>query len=525
MAGPWEKYGQAKAKPWEKYGASNIAPEMQPSTQPLNWSDIPGQMVQNAPASAGQFASDFAQPFLHPKQTVETLADAAAGGLREGARAVLPASVFNFIEGIDPDPQAAERASQTVGAVGGFLKDRYGGMENIKRTLATDPVGSLGDLSMLIGGGAGIAGSRIALASSSKAAGVAAKLKTAAKVTNPINIAGAPIPMLARGAAHVIAPMSGVAPQALQEAARAGREGGGAGKAFRANLFGQEPQGAVVGDLKGALDNISKERSAQYLKDMQSVKGSTTKINTAPIEKAMTDMVDSLYEPGSGLRKAGGKTFNTARKIGAVVDEWLNNQAGTTPIGLDALKQRIDDLMPSIPKKNQARVITEIRNAVKDSIVKQVPEYAKAMENFSTSISASDETTKALALGTRASKDTALRHLQMVMRNNTNSRSRTEHIKALEKHGAPNAMAKLAGQSLGTLMPRGLAQLHSPAALIAALYNPSLFPLLGLTSPGIMGGLSHLGGIGAKYGSKAAGPLLAALQAGRMNNQNTKGPR
>jgi len=117
--------------------------------------EVPLEAAMNLPKSAAQAAYGLAQAVMSPVQTAKTLADAAAGGLRAGAQAVLPQKLFEAIDALD-NPQTTERISQTANAVGGIYKERYGDWEAVKRTMATDPVGFVADASTLLTG-AGLA--------------------------------------------------------------------------------------------------------------------------------------------------------------------------------------------------------------------------------------------------------------------------------------------------------------------------------------------------------------------------------
>lgn len=95
------------------------------------------QMVSNIPESAGKFAENMAQPFIHPMQTAENIGRLLWAGLKIG-----PGGMGGNLE----DRQAIAPLIQDV-------VNRYGGPDNLANTIKTDPVGFLGDLSMLIGGG------------------------------------------------------------------------------------------------------------------------------------------------------------------------------------------------------------------------------------------------------------------------------------------------------------------------------------------------------------------------------------
>lgn len=146
-------------------------------TEELPLSQVPGRALINAPASAAKFAGDIYTAVTNPVQTVTGLADLAAGALRAGAKQVLPEKAFQFLDQLDT-PETTKRISDTATAAGGMLADRYGSYESIKRTVATDPVGALADLSTLATGGA--------LATARVAPGVSNVMAQAASKTDPL---------------------------------------------------------------------------------------------------------------------------------------------------------------------------------------------------------------------------------------------------------------------------------------------------------------------------------------------------
>jgi hypothetical protein len=105
---------------------------------PIAWGDVPGMAMKNIGPSAKQFGSDIVQPFLHPVETAKSLGNLGLG----------------IIQKVIPGEQEAEKYAD---AVGQFFADRYGGEEELKRTLATDPVGFLADVSTVLTGGGALA--------------------------------------------------------------------------------------------------------------------------------------------------------------------------------------------------------------------------------------------------------------------------------------------------------------------------------------------------------------------------------
>jgi hypothetical protein len=124
------------------------------------------------------------------------LADLAAGGLRAGARRVLPTGVFEAIDRLD-NPETTRRISDVASAVGGEYARNYGSIEGVRNKVAEDPVGFLADVSTLFGGGAMAAGR-------AGATGTAGALRTAERFTNPLTPIIAPIELAGRGAGAVV---------------------------------------------------------------------------------------------------------------------------------------------------------------------------------------------------------------------------------------------------------------------------------------------------------------------------------
>ena len=135
-----------------------------PST--LSAGEVATGALTNLGPSALQFGKDVAQPFLHPIETAENLKNLGHGVLQK--------------TGILPGTEHEKYAD----AVGKFFADRYGGIENVKRTLATDPVGMASDLSVLLTGGGSLAAKLPATAGR-----VGEIAGTVGRVVDPINVA------------------------------------------------------------------------------------------------------------------------------------------------------------------------------------------------------------------------------------------------------------------------------------------------------------------------------------------------
>ena len=158
----------------DPFAANGVPVEHDPfAPKKRSWTDVPGEALGNIPASAKRMASGLYEAVTSPVQTVSGAMDVAAGGLQNA----LPKSVVNFVNQFETNPDAA----------GGMVKERYGSVDALKNTLATDPVGAAGDLSLLFSGGAGVAARTPMLTRAAPA------LRTAAEYTNPLNAITKPV--------------------------------------------------------------------------------------------------------------------------------------------------------------------------------------------------------------------------------------------------------------------------------------------------------------------------------------------
>lgn len=136
---------------------------------PRNYSlgEVPGAMLRNAPKSAVEFGKNVVAPFISPVQTFTGLGDVLGG--------VMEPITPDFLYG----EEALKNAKAARSGVADFFANRYGGYENLKRTVAEDPVGFLGDLSTVLSGGSFGAGKL-------GATSTAGALTKAATYTNPL---------------------------------------------------------------------------------------------------------------------------------------------------------------------------------------------------------------------------------------------------------------------------------------------------------------------------------------------------
>jgi len=488
---------------YRRLQSEQAAPEGQDYTD-TGWGDVAAEAIGNIPSSAGQFASDIAQPFIHPIDTAKSLGNLALGA---GQKLI-------------PGEQGSEKYAD---AVGQFMADRYGSMEGFKKTLATDPVGVLGDASMLLTGG-GAAAAR-APGMLGKAGKVASKV---GQVSDPAALAAKGAGKVLSGAGKVATPvvglMSGTGAAPIKEAYSAGRKGGDASEAFSKAISGDSNYLEIVDQAKEGLAQMKADKAEAYKSGMLDISKDATIIDFNDVFKAFDKSVSENTLHGKPKSRKAAKALND---IQLEIDEWAMQDPKLfhTPEGLDTLKQRIGDLMDWNDPSKDNRAIQQMYHSVKGIIEKEAPVYGKVMGEYADASEAISDIEKALSLGKKSNADTALRKLTSVMRDNVNTNygQRAEMADALQTASGKPLMPSIAGQSLSSWMPRGLAGTIPQAAITGAaggLLSPWALATAPMQSPKVVGKAAQALGSTGRMFEKAA-PYSQALgrgafQAGRQ---------
>ena len=499
--------------------------------KPMGYGQMLGQAVVNTPASAGRMVSGLYEAVTNPVQTVSGLMDVAAGGLQN----VLPKPVTDFINQFETNPEAAKRAVNTANAMGGMYKERYGTLEGIKNTIATDPVGVAGDLSTLLAGGAGLARGASTIAGPGRAgaaiSGVADKLSTASNVTNPINAMvkapGMAYDLVGALTKQGLALKTGVGAEPITQAVKAGREGN---TTVLANMREQVPITQVLDDAKTNLAQMNLDKQKDYRSGMVNIKSDKTVLDLSGVETALKNAENSTGFKQSGIPK-DAKAVEVLQKIRDKIDQWkkLDPAEYHTPEGLDYLKQSLWDDFGKLGKEEKTAysVGKQVYDSVKNQISAQAPEYSKVMKNYTEASDRIKEIERALNLGNTASADTAMRKLQSLMRNNVNTNygQRLELAKQLEAMGGNEIMPALAGQALSSKLPRGLqSATNIPSSYLAfGVGGPALAAIdLAASSPRLVGEAAYKYGQMANALNKAKQPVTDITNKIQITAQEAK---
>lgn len=465
----------------------------------LSARDVTMGAIKNAPSSALEFGKSLVYPFMHPIETAQGIKDVTLGGLQK-LREMSPPELRGSAPPFD---------TRAVDAVKQHFADRYGGAENIKGTIAKDPVGVLADVSILptiVGGGL------------IRAPGVLGKLGEVAQTTgralDPVGVAGKVVGAVEPVVSHTLGQLTGAGATSIREAYQAGRSGGDIAKAFLDQLHGDAPSDAVAQTARAAVDKMRQDRGAAYRADMNAINRDPAVLDFKPISDAVGAVSSTGTFNGKVINKSAASTWEN---INQVVEEWRKADPAQfhTVEGLDALKKAIGDIRDSTEFGTPSRkAADQVYNAVKDQIVKQAPQYGKTMKAYEEASSVLNELDRALSLNERAGVDTAIRKLQSIMRNNANANygRRAELGRTLEGAGADTLFPQLAGQMLSSPTPRGLqGQAATVGGIGAMMTNPMYLAGLPLMSPRVVGEAAYLLGANSRGTTPTARAVAEAL--------------
>jgi hypothetical protein len=318
--------------------------------QRRSFSDVPGEALANVGTSAANFYKGLITAITNPVQTVSGVIDVGAGALQN----LLPKELVDLVNQIDNKPEAAKRAVDAANAVGGLYKDRYGSVEALKNTLATDPVGAAADLSTLFTGGAA-ATARVAPAASKV-------LGAVGKYTNPLlpvtTAANYGLALGAKGAGNVVDAITGQ------------RASARAGNIVRNALTeeGRVPQNIAA--AQNALANAQPGMTVrQALADVTSPQvqylGKTVEAKTAP-GRALSVQQAQEAERMARLQGATPDLMSAEAMRGNVSGPlYTAATQPTTAVNVLPLTQQIDDLLVANP--GNAKLVSAL-NQVKTGL-------------------------------------------------------------------------------------------------------------------------------------------------------------
>jgi len=467
------------------------------------WAKMPaGQVVglalQNAPESAVRFGKSMVEPFMHPQETASAL-----GELGKGAYSKVQGAF-----GVEQDPTEKAQKEAAIDAAGQALKEQYGSIGGWKKSFATRPVETFGDISIPFTGGETL------LAKAPGILGEAGKLSgKVGAMTDPIRVA-AKAPELAATAATNLTAIpfwfkSGSSYPALQEAAKAGMTGN---EHFWNHWAGVAQPGELVDSVQGAVKTAQDTRRAEYMKGM--------KDQSKFVQPLDYDLINNqIGKIRADNTTVGGMPKNTGvhqalDEVEKLVGQWQaqpNVQGAHSITDMDALKRRVDELRSMYPKGSpEEAVLTGVRQSIYKTIEGQDSGYAKIMQDYGEASDQLRDFKKTLGAGQNTATAASVQKLIKAQSKGA-SKNLLDEIAKID----PSIPARIAGTELHELMPQGLRGYLGTlggqmgiSGMLGSLFHPAALASLLGSSPRVAGGVQY--GLGTVLGRP--GQALQALE-------------
>jgi len=487
------------------------------------------QAMQNVPSSAYQLVNDIITPILSPIQTAKDLT-------------ALGSSVISLIR---PEEQGNEQLAKEVGA---FFKERYGGIENIKKTFATDPMGMLSDVSIIFSGGSMLP-SKVGKISN-----------TAAKITSPIETGvgkaiGTTASLTGEGAKQISGVLTGTGAGALDTAIQTGKNYGlgimtdatkkQKQKDFIDAIKGNITAEQITTDLEKSVQNIKKSKDIDYRNSLAKLKLQDIKVNPDDLiakisgyldqQSTKITLADGTSTMATGYNRFSNKTNRLVNTIKKELDFIKNNPNLHTAEVFHNLKFKIDDMYSKDASGGFAKTNIEISDLIDDEIGKLSSGYKDMNKAYSTAKKLEKKLIEELSLGDKKGSTKIMNQLLSVMKdqNLTNYGTRLETLKTLDNITESNIFEKLAGTTLSNIVPSGLVGRSAMGASVAIPIAESLMtggnlpitgtgilPAISLTSPQITARAGNMAGRTTSVTKNI--PFLNAVQRPTGNLQSLR---
>jgi len=437
-----------------------------PDGDGLSWGEA-------ATSAAARFLPNLAEVGI---DTLQGLAQVITSPI-ETAQSVgeLGSSILGAMGVTDADPAQAE-------AISNYLADRYGGIENIKRTFANEPASLLFDLSALLTAG-GTAGVKLA-GGAGRIASASNKVATAGRIIDPLSATVGGAEWLAdatrrylpekvqRGAGRAFEGItqtvpaalagfpSGVGPETIIEAAGAGRSSGRKlGSTPRSEAFrGQQVGGAsavnIINDLDAATKRLYDQASTRYQTEIAPITSDKTVLNLDDVDRKLDAIKPAglgRYKtnrtPGSHAAWTEGRNLVDQHKVLMAQDPATYG----TPAALDAFRRELYETLQGYAEggdKGASRIANGLYYAVRDTIAKQAPDYDKTLKAYSAAQDQLDQINRSLKAG--KSIDTSVRKMQNILKR-TDTGFAGEMLEAADETGT--IRTQLAGRSGSPYLP------------------------------------------------------------------------
>ena len=531
-----EDYMQRTAR--ETVDFFKLAPEQRAGVQGVDYSQIDKAASENAGlfegvAQAGRNLPESGAQLLEglvalPKDALVS----AIEGTRTGTIKTFTDLAMELGQGQFDGP--------TTQAFANAMKDRYGSLDAIQRTGVKDPLGLLGDLSMLL-----TAGGTTAARAPGAFGRFGEKVATAGRVIDPLSGAVAAVtegvpalyqagkdrmPGVVQGVedlpTEILGFPSGTGGAPIREAAGAGFERGAAGaptprsEAFTEAMREPEMVGEdLITTAREAVSNLRQQASNAYTTAMQQFGKNPVPLSIDVVRQRMLKIKPRSYDTWSDRKGPRPQEHLSWEQMNNFVEDYASKAAQDPnllmPLEMDQFKQDLFDVGSKIGgqyDRDASRIAGTAYNAVRQELVKHDPLYADTMRDYEKAAREAKQLEASFGLaaarGKQPNVDAATRKLQAAIgRNNANvgygqRAGQVERLNELDPSGT--IIPTLAGTTLSSWKPRGLnAAVTLGAGIPAALTNPLALLAAPAFMPRLVGEAAYGAGRAAGTGKRA----------------------
>jgi len=297
-------------------------------------------------------------------------------------------------------------------------------------------------------------------------------------------------------------------------------------KALRGKIAGRE----IVDDyVTPALSELSAQRRIAYRNDLAKL-GGNQEIDITPIKQKANELLknyvrfDKSGNPVWERTTLNKEGIDKVKEVKSLLESWGTQEGDNTVLGLDMLKRNLDDLYA--PSSSARQYIASLKNEVKNTIVKNSPQYQQMTTGYEKLLSLQKEIESALVAKqsgnvSKISANRTLRKLTTALKNDREIEQ--ELLAVIGNQTGRDISGAVAGNAMRSLTPLGLS--GTGPALLGQLaftaFNPKFWPVLAASSPRISAEFLRMYGkvLAESHGTS---PLIAQIAVSKAFNDMRK---
>jgi len=450
----------------------------------------PLKAVGNIPSSAFQLGKAITGAVTKPVETIKGLGGLVSGIVQKGAEKVITAFEPKLKEPLKQVPETEE--GEMAKMVGQSLKQRYGSLDAVQRTVGNDPVGFALDVLATAQAGASAAGKTSQLNRAIAKTGQAGA-KAIQKIAKPISKITKPIRKIPEELiTGTIGTLTGKGTEVFKQALKPTNE-------FFDAIRGKTSGSKIVDIADEGFKQIQSQRNKQYVDDIGRISKNNPKaLDISPVTNSVDDILKqfNIKRTADGLDLSRSALVDKAKTIESLVnniDDWGTKIGDRSIKGVDMLKQQIGSFYSNDPQLN--KLVSSFYNKTK-GVLSDVPEYSKAMGKYEGYSKFINELKFSLGTGKNLTIEQKLTKIRQLLSDNKDYR----RVLAQEFKTMTNKdlLQMVSGYQLRPFSPSGLGKfitVGSGAGFGMAGNIPALIGTAMGSSPRIMGELLSTIGI------------------------------